>query len=526
MRNGFALLLALVVGTASAQEGNLDKLRQAAWMPSVTIMAGVGFSSEGGFSMMHEKPDPKPRIESLSKQLRGDDSDADRYLRLSRLHSQAGDTKAAKEARKKAEASYRRLLKVKPDDGLLMTRLADCLRQDDPETERLLRQAVNVPSGGWEAWMALGDCLHSKAFCALFGKDKKVVSFSPQAVIGQIVQHRPSPEDIDRALRWFSEARGCFDRALAAEPPTADAHAHCGMTYCWGDMIVACVGMMRGQQVNPMAAMFAPQYLVHFRRAAELSPNDFRAIGWATFYEALSALLQAGPPRGPADRPWILFSESTRQSVAAGMARMETLAKGKDRKEAAACSELLGTFYTFLRGDMARGEALLRRAVELNPDRDNAWEMMLGQLAAQDRDKEVLAVALQYSRHKDTAHTRFLVAKGHEKLKQLDQAEVQVRAALKMSPDSQEATLGLVSLLLKRSAQAGVLEEAGRVLERAEELLNKDKARKYQRDYDVNRGIYLGLKGDCDAARRLLEGVLEKDKKNRVARAALDALGK
>lgn len=528
MRNRSALLLlALMVGAVPAQEGNLDRLRQTAWMPSVTITAGVGFNSTGGFTMLHEKPDPRPQIEALRKQLRGDDSDADRHVRLARLHSRTGDARASKESWKKAEAIYRRLLKAKPDDGLLMTRLSACLSDDNPETERLLRRAVNVPSGGWEAWMALGDCLHGQAFAALFGKGTKLRDPSPQAVIGLIVKHRPSPEDINRAQRWFGEARGCFDRALAAEPPAADAHSHCGMAYCWNDMIVACLNLMAGVQVNPLAAMFAPKYLVHFRRAAELSPTDFRAVGWATFYEACGALLEAGSPRKPTDQPWLLLSEETRRSVAAGIARMERLAQeGKDPRESAACAELLGTFAAFLRGDSAKGESWLRRAVALDPDRDNAWELLLGLLASRDRDKEVLAVSLQYLEHKDTAHTRYLVAKSHENLKQLDRAEVQVRAALKLSPDSQEATLGLASLLLRRSGQPGVLEEAGHVLDRARELIQKDRTGKYRLDYEVHRGIYLGLKRDRAAARRLLEGVLEKDKKNRVARAALDALGK
>ena len=55
-------------------------------------------------------------------------------------------------------------------------------------------------------------------------------------------------------------------------------------------------------------------------------------------------------------------------------------------------------------------------------------------------------------------------------------------------------------------------------------LLTKDAAGKYHLDYEVNSGIYLGLKRDRDAARRLLEGVLAKDRTNRTARAALDAL--
>ena len=70
-----------------------------------------------------------------------------------------------------------------------------------------------------------------------------------------------------------------------------------------------------------------------------------------------------------------------------------------------------------------------------------------------------------------------------------------------------------------------MLEEAGLVLDGAKELLKKDKTATYKLEYDVNRAIYLGLKHKRDAARRLLEEVLEKDPSNRTARAALDALG-
>ncbi|HZT80522.1 MAG TPA: tetratricopeptide repeat protein [Gemmataceae bacterium] len=526
MRKTFALLsLALLAGTARPQPVDRDKLRQAAWMPKVSVMAGIGFNSADGFAMMGEKRDLKPEIAALRKQLKGGADDADRYFRLAELCDRDKDQKAAQEAYAKAAGLYRELLRAKPDNSRLLTRLAICLEDNDPQKETLLRRAVAVGPKDWEAWIALGDHLQGKAITVLFGDPGGGrFKFSMEAWFAMLFQKRPPPERIDKSLKLLDEAAGCFDKALATDPKSSDAWAHCGMARCWQGVMRGSFRILKGEKVNPLAEMFAPPHLAEFRRAAELAPDDYRAVGWAAWYEAFSYALHNNLNLlGDDKRLWDALPEKNRASVKAAMERLDRLAQGGDKSAAAGSLELLGVLYVLVMKDMAAGETCYRRAIELAPDRDSAWEMLLAILAMQDRHEEIVKVAQAYVKQKDTAHSRYLLAKGHERLNQLDKAEEAVRAALKRDPDSPQATLGLAAILLKRG-DGPSLAEAAQTLDRAEQLVQKDGAANYRIDYVVNRSIYLGLTGEAETAKRLLAQVLEKDRQNEPARKALKAL--
>ena len=525
MRKGIALLtLAVLCGSAAAQDVNADKkLRQAAWMPTVSIKSGISFSTERGFSLVDDKPDWQPRIAALRKQLQGNASDADRYFRLRELYEGSGDEKAAEKAARKAVKLYRPQVKAAPDDNRLLTRLAICL-DSETEQETLLRRVVKRAPGEYAAWLALGVLLQAQGFTVL-GLDSGAAAKTDLFVLlVQLSRERPAQERIDRALKLFAEARGCFDKVLAAKPPEADVYSRTGMCCCWGNLVVRC---LRGKEGNLMRAFLAPEFLVYFRRAAELDPDDYRLIGWATFYEAIGYAVHHDLKLPNTARPLLdALPKEHRQAVTGNLARLEKLAQGRN-KAAAACSELLGTFTLVLKNDPRQCAVWYGRAVERDPTRDKAWELLLAALGGLDRDKEVLATSQKYVKYKDTAHTRYFVAKAHEALRQWDKAKAEVRLALKRDPNSLEATLGLAALLLRGSDRGHALDEAGRMLDRAEQLLKKEAADSdYRLHCDAHRGIYLALKRDRDAARRLLEGVLKKDNENKTARAALDALGK
>jgi tetratricopeptide (TPR) repeat protein len=176
--------------------------------------------------------------------------------------------------------------------------------------------------------------------------------------------------------------------------------------------------------------------------------------------------------------------------------------------------------YPLVLGDPARGEASCRRAIELDPSRGGAREILLATLAMKDRDAEVLKAAQEYVRYSDTVKTRYLLAKAYENLHQYDRAEEQVRLALKQAPDDARLNLALAALLLKR----GALAEAGKLLDRAAELTGKKDGEKHRTDYLAIRGVYLALSGDRQGAFRVLSEALEADKLHQQARAALEAM--
>src|SRR4051812_43448969 len=186
MRDAFVLLTLVAVSTAAVgQEVNRDKLRKAAAMPKVNVMTGLGFNSKGGFSVLNEeKPDRQPEIASLRKALQADPADAEKLLRLAGLLFDTDDEKGGESVRAEAARISRNRLSQSPDDSRLLTRLARCLRDDNPETEALLRKAVRVAPGNWDAWISLGDFLNGQVLVALLGeKDGAKVNYQPEVLL-------------------------------------------------------------------------------------------------------------------------------------------------------------------------------------------------------------------------------------------------------------------------------------------------------------------------------------------------------
>lgn len=77
-------LLALVVLACPVGAAEMDKqrLRRLVDMPTVSLTAEFCFSTSYGFYFNSMKPDPLVEIARIRKELKGDDGDAKRYLRL------------------------------------------------------------------------------------------------------------------------------------------------------------------------------------------------------------------------------------------------------------------------------------------------------------------------------------------------------------------------------------------------------------------------------------------------------------
>src|SRR5262249_39530956 len=162
MRKGFVLLaLAILAGETAGQGGDKERLRHAARMPILYVFSNVHFNLADGLVLTDEKRDVRSEIAPLRKALTADPSDPDHRARLGELSAKVNDDKTANLAFATAAKIYRHQLLASPDDSRLLTRLAGCLGHDKSEKESLLRRAVKVNPGNWEAWVALADWLQS-----------------------------------------------------------------------------------------------------------------------------------------------------------------------------------------------------------------------------------------------------------------------------------------------------------------------------------------------------------------------------
>ncbi|HEY7311486.1 MAG TPA: tetratricopeptide repeat protein [Gemmataceae bacterium] len=217
------VLLALSLIPGRAQAGSVDKakLRKLAKLPEVGVVVGVGFSTTFGCSFNGDKPDPLAEIARLRKQLKGDPSDVERYLRLGRLYSKAERKKESEEAYAKAVSICRQQVREHPDDMRWLAQLGDALVSNDEidEGEKLLRRAVKEAPNEWRAWLALGECVDGRAVHALFGdKGFTFHLLDAKVVIPQLLEKKPTAKQIADMRRMRKEARRCYDRAIELAP--------------------------------------------------------------------------------------------------------------------------------------------------------------------------------------------------------------------------------------------------------------------------------------------------------------------
>jgi hypothetical protein len=92
------LTLLVLAAPLGAAEMDTARLRQLATLPTVRVMAGIGFSTRDGFTLNDRTTDPSIEIAHLRKELTGDSGDAERYLRLAKLYAKAERKQEANDA--------------------------------------------------------------------------------------------------------------------------------------------------------------------------------------------------------------------------------------------------------------------------------------------------------------------------------------------------------------------------------------------------------------------------------------------
>jgi tetratricopeptide (TPR) repeat protein len=342
---------------------------------------------------------------------------------------------------------------------------------------------------------------------------------------------------LERAQELLDEAGRAYDEAVAVAPRRPEPYLRRGTFRGLGQRLIArtirasrggrasLVEALRGQGENLVLAMVSPGAVSDFLRAARLSPASFRLVATAAFLEIFSFACHSGrAPDFTGPELWDSLPEKTRRSVREAMRRLEKLARSRDVDTAAGASHALGELQFYLLNDYPRALVNLRRAVTLDPARLSAWDKLAILTLEARRYQELVALCTERLKHQDSALNHLLLAKAYEMAGQLDEAEEQVEAALKLAPDDFIANFSLAVLLLKRADDAAALREAERRIARAGTALRKQ----HNPDQDVQfllvAAIQEALAGDVEGARRLLESVLAYDPSNEDAKAALGAL--
>lgn len=523
------VLVATIASRVAAQQVDKEKLRKLAKLPTVENQWGFGFTLTGGFTTFWESPDVSAEITALRKSTKNNVTDAERYYRLGELYNQMDDDVRAQSAFAKSVELYRKLLKSQPSKGELLAQFGKTLSaaEKKDEAETVLRKAVKVAPQEWRCWVALGKFLQEKSEAALWGFKSTKEKPNFEKVYAHLLQMQRSPESTTPAQALLDEARNCFDKAVAIAPNNPQTYTERGKFRIGHGFVQMFIHALHDEQDDARKAMFPPEALPDFQRAAELNPNDHRAITIAAVYELTSVAFHNGHGvDNYADvEMWNSLPEATRQSMREAMSKLETFSQSKNKRVAAEASEMLGLLQ-FVAQETARSETSLRRALALDPSREQSWEMLISIMVTEQRYQNLVSVCTERLKYKNSARNRMFLAKAYDKLNQSDKSEEQVQIALKLEPNDFTANLALAALLIRRSSDASTLLQAGERLAKAGQVLKESPPHKQWVDYALTRGVYLALNGDVEAAEKQLEQVLEHDEDNEDAKEALKAIGK
>ncbi len=526
------LLLLALTARGVAPEVGKDRLRKLVKLPSILFQPGWAFDPERGFRLGSSEHDVVARIAALRKDLRGDISDAEICQNIGDLYFSINQATNARGIWARAAELYRRRAEMRTEDGVLLAGFGQSLAGagKTDEAESILRRAVRVAPAEWKCRVALGRFLDAEARREIQNRQRGAPGFPPTDDSAEAPGDRLSFPQVAQAQKRLAEAGECYESAVAAAPGEAEVYSGRGLHRCLETALLNQIRLASGEQqpgLTPLSDCFSQAGLADLQQACRLSPRDYELIGSTVLFEIYTVSAQRG------EMDWNGFSwnslpDKTQRSIHQAMTRLENLGQSPEPGVAAGALEVLG----ILQGPILRQTdsciSNLRRALALDPGREQAWEMLTATLAQAQRDDELLAGCQERIRIKDSARARLFSAKAFERLKQWDNAEEQVLAAVKLAPDDFTATLSLAALALKRSRDGSFLPEANNWLARAQELLNKlpasQKTRQQFVDLALTRGIYFALNDEIEIARRWVKAVIEQDKDNKFAGEILAAM--
>lgn len=163
-----------------------------------------------------------------------------------------------------------------------------------------------------------------------------------------------------------------------------------------------------------------------------------------------------------------ILPDAIQQSIRDAMTRLENLSQAADKKAAAGALESHG-FLTMTLGNIEGGLPDFRRAVALDPTREQSWDMLLGT----SPDSEWATLCEARLKAKDSARNHLLFGKMLAKEQKWGLAKAQAEAALKLESDNVAARQLLAALIIRQSTDDESLEPAKTHLEAIQELLAK-----------------------------------------------------
>lgn len=504
-------LLVVLTLTTAAKAVDKEKLRQAVFTPQISIIIGYRVSWRGGFeAMADELPEPG-KIAGIEGELKGDATDAERYIRLAQIYLRGKQPAKVKEARLKAVTLFRKQLEQHRDDIASQLRLADTLDliEKSEEAEALVRRVLKDHPTEWHAWLVLGDILEGKSWQAIMGS-KPYHWTGPETLLRSIRAAQPTQENIATSHQYRQEAVACFDRAVSLAPGESEVYRRRGAVRWGHGCLDHALRLYKGEKLDFSEFFLGREALPDLRRAVDMNRQEYKGIGFVVVWELMTEIQDRNLQGSPAKQSRNLIeevSEPTRNRFLEDMKCLEKGTQSLDKCKAAEAAEVLGFIQFLLFADKSAAEMNARRSIELDPKRETAWDLLFNCLAEAEEYQKMAAVCRERLAHKDSTRNRLWLVKAYDYLYQLDKAEEVVKAGLQREPEDFMLRLTLADLLLMRGDKES-LHQAGQLFAKLDkEKISYEGCEHRWSNFAFASGIYCGLIGERELAQKWLKAV-------------------
>lgn len=528
-----ALTGLLLAALAAVPTSGRERLQQLTRLPKLSFSTGMTFEAVHGYQILTAASLAPRDLAEVRKTLAGNASDAPRYARLARMLSQAGEEALAQRLWTQAADLYRQQGAADTQNLDLLLGYAEVLQAQSKreDAERLYRRAASLGPDQWQTHAALARFLASESLRRVTpaqwqGKDVSLRQPASVAANGA----RPSAELVEQARRLMAEAGREAERAVELDAKQAQAfstRATARTAQRFEEALLATTGDAPADFRRLSLALFNAEAVPDLIQAAALAGNDPQAWAQAALLDVLAEGFQRGMRQADdllVREWWPVLPEKTRAEVREAMRQLEAISQDREPRVAASALTFLGHLQFFVLRDAAGGEASLRRATQLDPANDNAWETLIFALAYTRRFAPMLEACQERLKQNDTVRNRVLLAKAYEKNDQPDAMLHEAELAQRRYPENLLANLTLGAALLKNGDDELARARALQFIAKATQLAGDHAPPDIVLEVLYQRGLYFALSGQSAVARTHFRAALQLDPDNTESTEALQAL--
>jgi tetratricopeptide (TPR) repeat protein len=504
-----AMIFAAVFSVnAAAPPRGADRLRELVVFPQMNFNFNWGISCQNNEWVISRNVDLPNAIAEQREKLKRQPDDVRQLMHLAYLLDSNGETNESQSCYQKAGQLCRDKVAANPQDGLSLMTLGvtlDALGKED-EAEHDFRKAALVSSNEWRCWTGLGNFLEGNSFDSMFSKDLRNAVGPGQVPSQSVLDYRPAPETLKKSEAMRDEASRCFDRAMVLAPKEPGMLFQCAGYMSMSNLQNCYIRHYRDNEkitTNEwLSAFFSKGTIANLQKASELKPKDYQYVSLAANFEWYNAALQNS---ATFDLDPNTLPDAARQFIHDSMTRLENLSKDTDNKTAAGALENLGML-NMMFGNKPEATTDFRRAVALDPTREQSWDLLLGMLLDSASPDELLAAAEARLKIEDSARNHIVLSKVlAQKMRKWKEASEQAEIAEKLETNNIVPPLMLAAIALKQSEQTNYLSIARSNLARAyiiqQKMPENDENWKRTREWGLNTIIFYALNDQLDSAK-------------------------